>query len=159
MQVVRQAFGPHTYRPQLVDVRAQVPAPSQVPAGVNVLPRQVAVSQLVLVGAYWQAPAPSHRPVSPQGGAAAQRPPVSMSPAGIGWQEPALPATAQERHVPQLAAPQQTPSTQWALSHSASPPHCWPSRLSPQAPPVQTFGGAQSLFVAQAARQVVPLQA
>ena len=84
---------------------------------------------------------------------------VSMSPAATGWQEPAFPATAQERQVPQLAAAQQTPSTQLLLSHSVPAPHCWPRRLRPQEPAVQKLLGAQSAFEAHAAKQVVPLHA
>jgi hypothetical protein len=70
-----------------------------------------------------------------------------------------LPETAQEKQVPQLLEPQQTPSTQLPLSHSVPARHCWPRRFLPQAPLLQTLGAAQSLLPPQAAKQVVPLHA
>jgi hypothetical protein len=82
-----------------------------------------------------------------------------LLPAGTALQVPADPATLQAAHVPQLAAPQQTPSTQLPPSHSLPIAQAWPSRLSPHEPPVQTLPGAQSLSLLQTATQVVPLQA
>jgi hypothetical protein len=76
-----------------------------------------------------------------------------------GLHMPSMPATLHAWQLPQLAAPQQTPSVQWPLPHSASPAQSWPRRLRPQDPALQTFPGAQSLSAPQAAWQVVPLHA
>ena len=126
---------------------------------MKVAPVQLATPQLVLGGAYWHAPAPSQRPVKSHWPPGVHRFSPSFSPAGIGWHEPAFPATAQEKHVPQVATPQQTPSTQLVLSHSVLATHCWPSRFFPHAPPMQNELGAQSESPPQAAKQVVPLHA
>jgi hypothetical protein len=61
--------------------------------------------------------------------------------------------------LPQLSDEQQTPSTQWPLSHSLPVAHSWPRRLRPHEPESQTLPGAQSMSSPQAALQVVPLQA
>jgi len=61
--------------------------------------------------------------------------------------------------VPQLADEQQTPSTQWPLSHSPPLPQTWPRRLRPQEAALHTFPGAQSVSAPQAELQVLPLQA
>jgi hypothetical protein len=90
-----------------------------VPAGVLVAPVQLAVPQLVPAVVARQAPLPSQVPSNPQGGAAVQPWCGSAAPEGTGWQVPALPVRLQTWQVPQLADEQQTPSTQWALSHSA----------------------------------------
>jgi len=111
---------------------------------VNVAPVQAPVPQLVDVGAFSQAPRPSQRPFQPQGGLAAQPPCGSMSPAGTGWQEPAVPTTLQDRQLPQLAASQQTPSTQLSLSHSEPAPQIWPRRFFPHAPSRQRLSPEQS---------------
>jgi hypothetical protein len=113
----------------------------------------------VLDGAEAQAPAPLQVPSKPQGGAGAHRACGSKVAAGTGWQAPAVPAPLQEAQVAQLAEEQQTPSTQLPLSHSPPVPQIWPRRFLPQAPPVQTFPGAQSPSTAHTAVQVVPLQA
>jgi hypothetical protein len=119
--VVRQACAPsHAKAPQLCVVVPHEPPP-QVPASVSVdAPAgQVAVEHDVPSACFWQAPAPSHLPVVPQVDAAcvAHAPFGSAAPAATGAQEPALPATLHARQLPQLAAPQQTPSTQWAVPH------------------------------------------
>jgi len=113
----------------------------------------------VVAAAFRQAPAPSQVPSNPQGGLAAQPPRGSAPPAAIGWQEPACPPTLQARQVPQLAAEQHTPSTQFPLPHSPPALQSWPSRFKPHEPLLQTFPGAQSPSPAQTAMQVVPLQA
>jgi hypothetical protein len=123
------------------------------------VPLQDAAPQGVLDGAAAQAPAPLQVPSKPQGGAAVHRACGSGVAAGTGWQAPAVPATLHEAQVAQLADEQQTPSTQLPLSHSAPAPQIWPRRFFPQAPPVQTFPGAQSPSTAQTAVQPVPLQA
>jgi hypothetical protein len=71
---------------------------------------------------------------------------------------PAAPVTLHDVQVPQLAVEQQTPSTQLPLSQSAGAAQIWPSRLFPHDPLLQTMPPTQSLSIAQAARQVVPLQ-
>jgi hypothetical protein len=126
---------------------------------VYVDPVQAATPQLVEVGAFLQAPLPSHLPKNPQGGFAAQPPCGSMSSSITGRHVPAMPATLHDWQVPQLAVAQQTPSRQWSLSHSSPPPHSWPSRFNPQEPALQTLPGAQSPSPPQAALQVVPLHA
>ncbi len=115
--------------------------------------------QLIPAAAGRQAPAPLQVPSNPQGGAAMQPPCGSLVPAATAVQVPADPATLQAAHVPQLAVPQQTPSTQFPPSHSFPIAQAWPSRLSPHEPPVQTLPAAQSLSLLQTATQAVPLQA
>ena len=116
--VVLHVFVPQTYGEQLTGLCWQVPAPSQLPAGVAVDPLHDAAPQIVPAGIGRHAPVPSHRPLKPQGGAEGQPPCGSIAPAGTGVQLPALPVTLQDRQVPQLADEQQTPSTQLLLSHS-----------------------------------------
>ena len=79
-------------------------------------------------------------------------------PSGMGEHVPCVPATAHERQAPHDAAPQQTPSTQLPLSHSAPAAQICPSRFLPHEPLLHTVPGTQSLSMAQAERQVVPLQ-
>ena len=118
-----------------------------------------ATPQLVVAAAFRQAPLPLQVPSKPQGGLGGQPLCSSAAPAGVGWQEPAWPLMLQARQVPQLVDEQQTPSTQFPLSHSPPPWQSWPRRLRPHEPLLQTLPGAQSLSAAQTAMQVVPLQA
>ena len=136
-----------------------MPAPLQLPTAVKVDPLQEAAPQLVVAGAFLQAPLPSHFPVKPHGGLAWQPPCGSISSAPTGWQVPPMPATLHDWQFPQLSAVQQTPSAQWPLSHSVPCVQSWPSRLSPQEPALQTLPVEQSLSAPQAALHVVPLQA
>jgi hypothetical protein len=131
----------------------------QLPAAMNVDPLHDAVPQLVVAAAFWHAPLPSHLPLNPQGGLGAQPPCGSISSAVTGWHAPPSPATLHDWQLPHAAAEQQTPSTQWPLSHSLAPPHSWPRRFRPQAPLLQTLPLAQSASTPQAALQVAPLQA
>ncbi len=159
-QVVRQALAPQTYASQLIVGCAQFPAPSQAPIGLAVAPVQLAVPQLVPSAPLRQAPLPSQVPSNPQGGlVAVQAPCGSVLPAGTIWQEPGFPPRLQTWQVPQLAVEQQTPSTQFALPHSVPEAQIWPSRLSPQAPALQTFPGEQSALLAQTDTQAVPVAA
>jgi hypothetical protein len=159
-QAARQSVAPHTYGEQLdVAGGAQAPLPVQWDKAVNTVPLHEADPQLVDAGARLQAPAPSHLPSRPQGGAAVQRPPGSAPVAGIGWQVPALPATLQAMQTPQAAVEQQTPSTQLPLSQSAPTRQICPSRPPPQDPAMQVLPDAQSVSAPQAALQVDPLQA
>ena len=149
----------HTYALQLMVGCAQLPTPSQAPTGLAVDPVQLAVPQLVPDATLRQAPPPSQVPSNPHGGLiAVQAPCGSALPAGIGWQEP-VPLRLQTAHMPQLAAEQQTPSTQLPLPHSVPEVHSWPRRLSPQAPPLQTFPGEQSPLLAQTETHAVPVAA
>jgi hypothetical protein len=136
-----------------------LPTPSQAPTGVAVDPAQLAVPQLVPSANLRQAPLPSQVPSNPQGGlVAVQAPWGSVLPAGTGWQEP-VPLRLQTAHRPQLAAEQQTPSTQLPLAHSVPAAQIWPRRLSPQAPALQTFPEEQSELLAQTETQAVPVAA
>jgi hypothetical protein len=140
-----------------------MPAPSQVPIGVNVEPEHEALPHDVDVEASAHAPAPLHLPVRPQGGAGVQRPAGSLSPEGTGVHTPSLPLTPHEKQVAQLALPQQNPSTQkLPVRQSASAPHDWPSRfLFPQALVIgsQIAGARQSLSDVQAELQLWAVQA
>jgi hypothetical protein len=159
--MVRQALVVelHTYALQLIVGCAQLPRPSQAPTGLAVDPEQLAVPQLVPGAPFRQAPLPSQVPSNPHGGlVAVQAPCGSVLPAGIGWQEP-VPLRLQAAHVPQLAAEQQTPSTQLPLPHSVPKLQIWPRRLRPQAPALQTLPGEQSALVAQTETHAVPVSA
>ena len=158
LQVVRQALPAQVRLPgHSLLGRSQVPSPSHIPMAVNVVPVHVAAPQLVPTSALEHMPFPLQRPVRPQGGAATQR--VSACPGVTGRQLPGMPVTLQAWQVPQVAAPQQTPSVQNVLWHSAPTAQAWPSRFRPHDPPSQTLPGEQSPSPAQAALQVVPLQA
>jgi len=117
-----QAAAPHAHGAQLeVAPGLHAPAPSQVEAAVSidVVASHVAPAQLVPAAKRAHAPAPSHVPSAPQVAAALARQLAvgSAPPFGTGWQLPGLPATAHDVHDGQLAAPQQTCSTQWPLMH------------------------------------------
>jgi hypothetical protein len=150
--------------PQLEAVgAAQPPVPLQWEIGVKVDPLQEAVPHETPVPACWQAPAPLHAPVLPQGGFAAQRPCGSLTPSATLVQLPALPATLQAWQVPQALALQQTPSTQLApVRQSVVAEQDWPRRrLLPHRLVwgSQMFPVRQSASLVQAALQaVVPLQ-
>jgi hypothetical protein len=114
--------------------------PAHVPVSVSVTPPagQLAVEHAVPSANFWQAPAPSHLPLVPHVDAicVAQTPFGSVVPAATGAHAPALPATLHAWHEPQLAAPQQTPSTQWAVPHwlfavQASPCAIFATQLPP----------------------------
>jgi len=137
--------------------------PSQLPTGVNVESVHEAAPHDFDVGWFWHAPEPSHLPVCPQGGAGAQAPCGSGSPAFTSVQRPSLPGTAHERQVAQLAVAQQTPSVQKSpVKQSALTPHGCPRRfLFPQALvwASQMAGATQSASEVQAELQLAPLQA
>jgi hypothetical protein len=88
------------------------PVASHCEIGVNwlVVDGHAAVLQVVPVGHFWQAPAPSHLPFVPQVDAscATQRPAGSFSPAATFQQTPSMPATHDLQAVSQ-AELQQTP--------------------------------------------------
>jgi hypothetical protein len=112
LQDVRQAAGPQANGAQLAGGWTHAPLPLQLPTGVNVWPLHEAAPQLVVAGAFRQAPLPSQRPVKPQGGLAGQPPCGSIASAGTGLHVPARPATLHDRQLPHVSEAQQTPSTQ-----------------------------------------------
>jgi hypothetical protein len=60
----------------------------------------------------------------------------SVAPAPTGAHVPALPETLQAWHEPQVALPQQTPSTQWLVAHWSSAAHAVPCAIfATQLPP------------------------
>jgi hypothetical protein len=60
-----------------------------------------------------------------------------VTPAATGAHVPALPATLHARHDPQVAVPQQTPSTQWPVPHWRSAVQAAPCAIFvAQLPPV-----------------------
>jgi hypothetical protein len=154
-QVIRQApVAPHLYAPQFVAVEVpHVPAPSQVRAGVNVVPLQVDAAQVVPI-AYWrQAPPPSQVPSVPQVPA-----PWSVhwlngsSPAATDAQVPTVPVKPHDRQIPMQAVAQQTPCSQKPELHSPAAPHVAPIGFLPQLPEMQVFGLVQSALVVQVVR-------
>jgi hypothetical protein len=112
-QLLRQASPVQVYgeQPDAVGAR-QPPVPLQCEIGVKVEPVHDCVPQDVLVAASWQAPAPLHAPVLPQGGLGVQRPIVSGLPTATFVQLPALVPTLHAWHSAQALLLQQTPSTQ-----------------------------------------------
>jgi hypothetical protein len=161
--VVRHAPFPQTYGLQLTESCAHVPAPLQKPAAVYVVPEHDACPQAVVVGAFWQLPAPLQAPVKPQGGAATQRPCGSAAAAGTSLHVPALPVMLHAWQVPQAGVEQHTPSTQvFPVRHSSVVAQDCPRRfLSPQRLVLrsQMLGAAQLASVTQVVLQAVPLQA
>jgi len=98
---------------QLDDVAArQPPDPLQCEIGVYVDTEQVSLPHDTVVAASWQPPAPSHAPVLPQGGFAAQRLLGSGLPSGTFTQFPALAPTLHDVQREQPLLAQHTPSTQ-----------------------------------------------
>jgi hypothetical protein len=163
-QVVLQApLPPQLKGLQLTVCCAHTPAPLQKPVGVDVEPVHEAVPHDVVVGAFWQLPAPSHAPVSPQGGAAVQRPCGSACEGSTSLHAPSRPETLQARHVPHADVEQQTPSTQKLPDrHSSLVAHDWPRRfLSPQRFVLtsQMLGEAQSPSATHVVLQATPLHA
>jgi hypothetical protein len=77
----------------------------------------------------------------------------SIPSAGTGWQVPAMPGTAQEKQLGQLADPQQTPSTQLPLVHSAPATHASPLGFDVHEPDRQNSPAVQSASAAQTVRQ------
>jgi hypothetical protein len=118
-QLVRHVVVPHTYGAQpWVVALEQLPLPEQNAGFVWVEPVHDPEAHWTEDGACWQAPAPSHAPVLPQGGLAVQRPCGSATPVPTAAQLPALPPTLQAWQVGQLGLEQQTPSTQLPVPHS-----------------------------------------
>lgn len=139
----------------------QAPAPSQVAAGVNVVPvvGQLAVAQGVPCTYFWQAPA-WHLPSVPQ-----LAPPLSTqaaagsgAPVATAVQVPAVPVSAHETQEPVQAVAQQTPCAQLPDRHSPLVEQAAPVGLRPHEALVQTFPVEQLASVLQLEKQRVPLQ-
>jgi hypothetical protein len=79
--------------------------------------------------------------------------------AGTGEQVPAAPASAQDMQDPPQGVPQQTPWAQMVLLHSVPLEQTAAFGLSPQEPPMQEAGMAQSLSELQVALQALAAQA
>jgi hypothetical protein len=139
-QLPRQLASPQAYGLQLwVPAWAHAPVPLQCDTGWYVDPEhETAAPQTSVAAPCWQPPPPLQAPVLPHGGLAAHWPGGAVTPAPMLAHIPGLPARLHARHVPQLAALQQTPSTQLALVHSRPPPHASPSPcLATQLLPLQ----------------------
>ncbi len=144
----------HTRLPgQLAGVTAlQVPAPSQVAAGVSVAPVQLAAAHTVPLGQSRQCPAPSQRPSAKQPEAAVAAhwlATAGAAPAGTGEQVPALPESAHDRQVPVQALSQQTPCAQKPDTHDEALVQGAPGGSLPQLPLLHTLGATQSALVVQ----------
>ncbi len=94
-----------------------VPVPEQKAAGMKLDPLHLAGAHIAVD--VWQtppaAPAPPQEVVLPHGVVAAQR--LSVVPDPVAQQLPSWPLTLHLLQAPQLASPQQTPSTQLPLVH------------------------------------------
>jgi len=139
----------------------QLPAPSQVEAGVNVVPvvGQVAPAQGVPCGYFWQAPA-WHLPLVPQLVVAwlTQVSAGSGIPVGTGAQVPIMPVSAQDWQALAQAETQQTPCAQLVDWHSDLVEQNAPFGFKPHELPLQTFPVEQSMSAVQPEKQRAPLQ-
>ena len=160
-QVPLQALAPQANGKQDDEAgMVQVPAPSQLPPGVKVVPLvgQVAFWQEVPCWYFSQAPA-WHLPSVPQLAV-----PLSMQlPAGSGPEAtpvhcPIVPVIAHDRQAPVQAVAQQTPCAQNADWHSMLFEQKAPIGLRPQELAVQTFPDEQALLSLQLEKQRAPLQ-
>ena len=160
-QVALQALVPQANGKQEDDAGIpQVPAPSQLPPGVKVVPLvgQVAPWQEVPCWYFSQAPA-WHLPSVPQLDA-----PLSMQlPAGSGPEAtaahcPIVPVIAHDWQAPAQAVAQQTPWAQNVDWHSTFCEQKAPIGLRPQELLVQTFPVEQELLSPQLEKQRAPLQ-
>ena len=124
-----------------VDPTGQLPGMHTVPAGCSA-----------------QAPLPSQVPSVPQVEAAMARHSAfgSAPPSGMAVQAPSASLTAHEVQMGQLALPQQTPSTQWPLTHCEPSSQILPlPRRSVHDVPWQVKPITQSPSSAQVVRHVV----
>jgi hypothetical protein len=156
------AVAAQAYGAQLVVVPGlQVPAPSQLDAAVSidVAAAHEAGAHGVPMASSSHDPAPSQVPSVPHVARAIARQLASGSvpPLGTGWQLPALPETAQDEHAEQLAAPQQTCSTQWPLMHVVPSVHAPPFGVRfVHDPLAHELPVAQSPSPAHVVRQLAP---
>jgi hypothetical protein len=152
---VWQAVAPHTYGSHgVLEAAWQVPAPSQVRAGVALPALHEAAAQVVPAGHRPQAPAPLHVPVRPQVLASLAAHSLSGSvPAATGAQVPSVwPVLVCEQamQLPAQAWSQHRPSTQLPLRQSVATeqaaPICWGGA---QCPAMQLLPSAQSVLLEQ----------
>lgn len=157
-----QTAAPQANGAQELDIGVtQVPAPSQMAAGVKVVPvdGQLAPVQGVPCTYFWQAPA-WHLPSVPQ-----LAPPLSTqasagsgAPVATDVQVPRVPVSAHETQEPAQAVAQQIPCAQLPDRHSPLVEQAAPVGLRPQEALVQTFPVEQLASALQLEKQRVPLQ-
>ncbi len=153
-QVERQELGPHANgKHDTAAGTVHVPAPSQVPPAVKVLPGigQLAFLQAVPCGYFWQAPA-WHLPSVPQevGPLSVQRPAGSGSPVGTAVQSPIVPVMEHEKQDPLQAVAQQTPCAHWPDLHSVPVEQNEPLGFRPHEPWTQTLPAEQAMSLPHA---------
>src|SRR5262245_59975539 len=121
----------------LDDAATQLPLPLHEGAGVSVVPLQTAFPHVTPFAACVQAPAPLQVPVLPQVVVTVHRAWGSLAPLATLAHVPGLPVRLQAMQGPQLALPQQTPSTQFPELHSLAVVQLSPFPfLDTQVPPV-----------------------
>jgi hypothetical protein len=127
--------GPQAPKPLQVNAENVVPVGSQVP-GWHESPAAY----------FWQAPLPSHEPLSLQvvTPLSWQRLFGSGFPAFTGEQVPSKPSTAQDVHKSWQALPQHTPCSQKFEMHSEGAAQFWPLLFLPHDPFVHWPDGAHS---------------
>jgi hypothetical protein len=125
----------------------QAPLAVQSDSGVDTPLSQRSGAQTVPAAYRRQMPPMSQRPSVLQEAAprSTQTPRRSGLPAATAVQCPIADGSAQLRQEPMQALSQQTPSTQFPLSHSPPCWHDWPTGLGPQLPATQTLPVVQSL--------------
>jgi hypothetical protein len=132
----------------------QVPAPSQVRAGVNVDPVHAAATQGVPAAYSRQPPLPSQNPSVPQAaGPLSMHCPSGSCPTGTFVHVPGLPGSAHDWQVPVQALLQQTCCWQRPDAQSVPAVQAAPRSFFPQTPLLQTLGLTQSVSAVQLVRQ------
>ena len=135
-----------------------VPAPSQVRAGVNMVPVHVDATQVVPIACRRQPPLPLQNPSVPQLSAPWSAHWFSGSwPAGTAEQVPTVPVSAHERQVPAHAVAQHTPCSQNPALHSSAAPQAAPIGFLPQLMLAQVLGALQSDDVMHVVRHAPPV--
>jgi len=163
--VVLHVVAPHAYAPHDVGLAAgQLPAPSQVRAGVCVVPLHDSLPQLVPAAQRRHAPTPSHMPSRPQLVLASGAHSLSGSvPPGTGRQMPSgwlVLLIAHATQAPTHADSQHTPSMQNRLAHSPAAAHAAPFAFAAtHEPDEQMLPSAQSLLDAHVVLHAVAPQA
>jgi hypothetical protein len=140
-QLVRQAPSWQVKAPQLIGgsgLSWQAPVPLHTRACTEVPPEAQTAPQLCPWGLGLHTPLPLQRPVVPQGFAVVSSAQLSGSAPSSGTLLHIPWGLAQLWHIPQLALPQQVPSTQLPEPHSLPPLQVAPSAFLPQAPSAQT---------------------
>jgi hypothetical protein len=162
--VVLHAVGPHAYAPHDAGLAAeQVPAPSQVLAGVCVVPVHDSLPQLVPTAHRRHAPMPSHMPSRPQlvvdsgvHSLSGSVPPGTARQMPSGW---VVLLIAHATQAPTHADSQHTPSMQNRLAHSPAAAHAAPFAFAAMhEPDAQMLPIAQSLLDAHVVLHAVASQ-